>query len=86
MDKKEIIEKVNAILADQLIGVETGDVRPDLSLATDLGADSIDAVDISMAIERTFSISLPESVWDDMKDYRVHEIYDMVGELIDKQQ
>lgn len=86
MDKKEIIEKVNAILADQLIGVEMGDVRPDLSLATDLGADSIDAVDISMAIERTFSISLPESVWDDMKDYRVKEIYDMVGELIEKQQ
>lgn len=86
MDRKEIIEKVNAILADQLIGVGIGDVRPDLSLATDLGADSIDAVDISMAIERTFSISLPESVWDDMKDYRVKEIYDMVGELIDKQQ
>lgn len=86
MDRKEIIEKVNAILADQLIGVGIGDVRPDLSLATDLGADSIDAVDISMAIERTFSISLPESVWDDMKDYRVKEIYDMVGELIEKQQ
>ena len=86
MDRKEIIEKVNAILADQLIGVEISDVRPDLSLATDLGADSIDAVDISMAIERTFSISLPESVWDDLKDYRVNEIYDMVGELIEKQQ
>lgn len=84
MDRKEIIEKVNAILADQLIGVEISDVRPDLSLATDLGADSIDAVDISMAIERTFSISLPESVWDDLKDYRVKEIYDMVGELIEK--
>lgn len=84
MDRKEIIEKVNAILADQLC-VEMGDVRPDLSLPTDLGADSIDAVDISMAIERTFSISLPESVWDDLKDYRVSEIYDMVGELIEKQ-
>ena len=86
MEKEEIIEKVNAILADQLIGVDADGVKPDASLATDLGADSIDAVDICMAIERAFSISLPDSVWDDLKDCQVSEIYDLVGELIEKKQ
>jgi hypothetical protein len=39
-----------------------------------------------MAIERAFSISLPDSVWDDLKDCQVSEIYDLVGELIEKKQ
>jgi acyl carrier protein len=80
MKQEEIKTKVNAILGDQL-NVEEKSIRMEANLATDLLADSIDAVDIAMELEREFRINIPDKVWDEMKDYRVGEIYDLVGEL-----
>lgn len=85
MKQEEIKTKVNAILGDQL-NVEEKSIRMEANLATDLLADSIDAVDIAMELEREFRISIPDKVWDEMKDYRVGELYDLVGELTNEQQ
>ena len=85
MKQEEIKTKVNAILGDQL-NVEEKSIRMEANLATDLLADSIDAVDIAMELEREFRINIPDKVWDEMKDYRVGELYDLVGELINEQQ
>nr|AAW79289.1 chloroplast acyl carrier protein [Isochrysis galbana] len=56
---EEIEEKVKGIIAEQL-GVEIGSVTPDASFTEDLGADSLDAVELIMAIEEAFDIEIPD--------------------------
>jgi acyl carrier protein len=50
--------KVAAIIADAL-GREAGEVKPDASLIADLGAESIDFLDIVFRLERSFKIKIP---------------------------
>ena len=52
-------EKVKSIIADQL-GVEAGEVKPGASFTDDLGADSLDIVELVMAFEEEFDIEIPE--------------------------
>jgi acyl carrier protein len=54
----EIYQKVQGVLVDSL-GVEDEDVRPTASLRQDLGAESIDFLDISFRLEKTFGIKIP---------------------------
>jgi acyl carrier protein len=54
----EIYEKVQATLVDAL-GVEETDVTPDATLFHDLGAESIDLLDIVFRLERNFGIKIP---------------------------
>lgn len=54
-----IEEKVKEIIAKQL-GVNAGDVTPDASFVEDLGADSLDTVELVMAFEETFNIEIPD--------------------------
>ena len=53
-----IEEKVTSIIVDQL-GVEKEKVKPESSF-DDLGADSMDIVELTMAFEEQFSISIPD--------------------------
>ena len=55
----DVEEKVKAIIAEQL-GVEAGEVTPSSSFTEDLGADSLDAVELIMAIEEAFDIEIPD--------------------------
>ncbi|HEY9656089.1 acyl carrier protein [Phormidium sp. FACHB-592] len=55
----EIFEKVQKIVADQL-GVEISEVKPEASFANDLGADSLDTVELVMALEEEFEIEIPD--------------------------
>ena len=52
-------DKIKDIIIDQL-GVEESDVNMDTNLMKDLSADSLDAVEIIMAIEDTFGIEIPD--------------------------
>jgi acyl carrier protein len=52
-------EKVKQIIVDQL-GVEPADVTPTSSFIDDLGADSLDRVELVMALEETFGIEIPD--------------------------
>lgn len=52
-------EKLKQIVVDQL-GVEASDVTPSASFVDDLGADSLDRVELIMALEETFGIEIPD--------------------------
>lgn len=54
-----ITNTVNNILMDQL-QVRIEDIEPKATLADDLGADSLDLVEIVMALEEEFNIEIPE--------------------------
>jgi acyl carrier protein len=55
----EIVEKVKQIIAEQL-GVDENDISPSSSFVDDLGADSLDTVELVMALEEAFSIEIPD--------------------------
>lgn len=57
--KDQIFEKVRAIIADQL-GVEEEEVTMESSFIEDLGADSLDIVELIMALEEEFEIEVPD--------------------------
>ena len=52
-------EKVKSIIVDQL-GVEEEQVIPDASFVDDLGADSLDQVELVMALEEEFGLEIPD--------------------------
>ena len=52
-------EKVKAIIAKQL-GVDIAEVKPEASFVDDLGADSLDTVELVMDLEEQFNITIPE--------------------------
>ena len=54
MSRDEISKKVTAVLVDAL-GVDEDEVKPDASLRKDLGAESIDFLDISFRLEKAFT-------------------------------
>jgi acyl carrier protein len=54
-----VFEKVKKIIAEQL-QIDEGEIKEETSLMKDLEADSLDAVEIIMAIEDEFSIQVPD--------------------------
>jgi acyl carrier protein len=59
MDREEILDKVKAVVIDQL-NVEEDEVVEDASFIDDLGADSLGIVELVMALEEEFGISIPD--------------------------
>ena len=55
----EIASKVKAIIVDKL-GVEESEVKNEASFTNDLGADSLDTVELIMEFEKEFGISIPD--------------------------
>jgi acyl carrier protein len=55
----EISEKVSTIVANQL-DVEKEKVKPETSFINDLGADSLDIVELVMELEEEFDMSIPD--------------------------
>lgn len=55
----EIESKVKAIIVDKL-GVDEAEVNPEASFTNDLGADSLDTVELIMEFEKEFNISIPD--------------------------
>ena len=51
--------QVKAIIADKL-GVEEGDIIPEASFTNDLGADSLDTVELIMEFEKDFGVTIPD--------------------------
>ncbi len=61
-----VLEKVKSIVADQL-DVEEEKVTAEASITEDLGADSLDVVDLVMSIEEEFDIEIPDEAVEDIK-------------------
>ncbi len=55
----EIADRVKAIIVDKL-GVDEGTVTETAAFTTDLGADSLDTVDLIMEFEKEFGIKIPD--------------------------
>jgi len=79
MTRDEVFEKVQEVLVEAL-GVDDDEVTPDATLTGDLGAESIDFLDIQFRLEKAFGIKIgqgemfPENVLQDeryVKDGRV---------------
>jgi len=62
----EIKERVVAIIADKLV-VNAADVTLESSFQKDLGADSIDLVELIMELEREFDLSIPDEKAEEIK-------------------
>ncbi len=56
----EIAEKVKSIIVDKL-GVSEDQVTPEATFAQDLGADSLDTVELIRELENEFEVKIPES-------------------------
>ena len=54
-----VADKVKSIIVEQL-GVDEEEVTPDASFVDDLGADSLDTVELVMALEEEFDIEIPD--------------------------
>ncbi|MBR1656982.1 MAG: acyl carrier protein [Synergistaceae bacterium] len=59
MTKDEAVAKLKAIVSDRL-DVEADQVTPEKSFVEDLGADSLDIVELIMGIEEEFDIEIPD--------------------------
>ena len=67
-----VLEKVKAILSEQF-DAEEDTITPETNIADDLGADSLDVVDLLMSIEDEFEIEIPDEEVENLKT---------VGELV----
>ena len=72
---EEIVERVKAIIVEQL-GVSLEDVKPAASFIEDLGADSLDIVELIMALEEEFGVEVPEEDLDGIET--IGQAYDLV--------
>ena len=70
-----VADRVKKIIVDQL-GVEEETVTPEASFVDDLGADSLDPVELVMALEEEFGVEIPDE--DAEKITRVKEAIDYI--------
>ncbi len=59
MSQDDIFTRVQKIVAEQL-EVDKSEVKPEANFANDLGADSLDTVELVMALEEEFDIEIPD--------------------------
>ena len=72
-------QAVEEILTDQL-DVNPEQLTPEARLKDDLGADSLTLVEITMAIEDRFNMSVPDENWERVRT--VGELYELLAELL----
>ena len=75
----DVKEKVVSIIVDKL-GVNPEDVVETASFTNDLGADSLDTVELIMEFEKEFNVTIPDVQWD--KIYTVDDALKYIEENI----
>ena len=66
MSEQDTFEKVKSIVVEQL-GVDEKEVKMDAAYIDDLGADSLDIVELIMAFEEEFNVEIPDDVAEKIK-------------------
>ena len=66
MSTSPIEAKIKSIIADQL-GVGEDEIKPESSFIEDLGADSLDIVELVMAMEEEFEVEIPDEEAENIK-------------------
>ena len=79
MSNTEIANKVSAIIVKKL-GVDADKVSPSASFLDDLGADSLDTVELIMSLEEEFGIEIP-----DEHAEKIRTVQDVIDYIIEKQ-
>ncbi len=79
MSSEEVFEKVKAIIVEQL-GVSESAVTMEASFIDDLGADSLDIVELVMALEEEFDIEIPDT--DAEKVVAVSDVVEYIKENV----
>ena len=82
MSSEEVFEKVKAIIVEQL-GVAESAVTLEASFIDDLGADSLDIVELIMALEEEFDTEIPDG--DAEKIVTVGDVVDYIKEHVEQQ-
>ena len=72
-NREQLTEEITAIIEERL-GVAASEITPEKNLINDLGADSLDSVELIMSIEQKFEITIPEEETENIKT---------VGDIID---
>ena len=80
MSSEEVFEKVKAIIVEQL-QVNEDIVTEEASFIDDLGADSLDIVELIMALEEEFGIEIPDA--DAEKVTTVQDVVDYIKENVE---
>ena len=81
LTREEIEKKVDEIIIDKL-GIDESELNPDAVLSTDYQADSLDAVEICMELEKEFGIEIEDECFDTVHTLKMSDLYDLVGERI----
>lgn len=79
-DRKEIRDKVRDILTAQL-SVAEDNIEPTATLKYDLMADSLDAIEIAIQLEKEFGVNITDYQIGNMQNGTVADICDMIHEL-----
>ena len=79
MNTEEVFERVKGIIVEQL-GVAEASVTMEASFIDDLGADSLDIVELVMAVEEEFDIEIPDA--DAEKVTTVGDVVDYIKENV----
>ncbi|HWH67827.1 MAG TPA: acyl carrier protein [Candidatus Sulfotelmatobacter sp.] len=78
-------EKDSQALLDLLVeqlGVQPDQLTPDARIQEDLGADSLTVMEITMAVEERFNLSIPDEEWEEVST--VGDLFEALAKLIGK--
>ena len=78
---EQTVTKVQDILMEQL-GVERSQITPDAGIMSDLGADSLDMVEISMTVEETFNLTIPDEEVEGIRS--VGDLHEALAKLLER--
>lgn len=81
LTREEIEKKVDEIIIDKL-GIDESELKPEAVLSTDFMADSLDAVDICIALEMEFGIEIEDECFETVHTLKMSDLYDLVGEKL----
>jgi acyl carrier protein len=79
MDRNEMHKKIVDIIANQL-GVDKEMVTPEANVVDDLGADSLDVVELVMALEEAFDLEIPDEEAEKIRT--VKDILEYLGKTV----
>ena len=81
MVRTEIKKTVDDLLVD-LLGISESEIRDDADLKEDFGCDSLDCVEIVMALEKEFLIAIPDEKAEACRT--VAQVYDLVESVVNR--
>lgn len=81
MTEEELLKKITAVVVEKL-GVKSEDVTPEASFVNDLGADSLDRVELVMALEDEFDIEILDE--DAEKFIKVSDVLSYIQNKLNK--